>query len=253
MEILPSIDLREGKVVRLSRGDYSQQTTYSTDPASVARAFEGAGAGWIHVVDLDAARSGQPTNTGAVAAIRKAVGAKIELGGGARSDEAVERFLAAGADRVVVGSAALKDWAWFEKLTRRGDLAGRLALGLDARKGLLAAQGWTDQTDVSAVEVAARVRGWPLSAIIYTDIDRDGLLGGVNVEATAALVNACDIPVIASGGVASLQDVLRCRGAGCAGVIIGRAYYEGRIDLAEAIRLARQGAEAGGERQSGGP
>ena len=245
MEILPSIDLREGQVVRLTRGDYARQTTYSADPVAVATAFEAAGAAWIHVVDLDAARSGIPSNTPCIAAIRKAVRVRIELGGGARSEAAVDQFLSSGADRVVVGSAALKDWPWFERLVRRADLAGKIAMGLDARKGRLAVHGWTDQTDVSAVEVAERVRGWPLGAIVYTDIDRDGMMEGVNTAATAAVVRATDVPVIASGGVAGLSDVRRCKEIGCGGLIVGRAYYEGRIDLAEAIRLARSAGGAG--------
>lgn len=239
MEAIPAIDLREGKVVRLRRGEYGEQTVYSLDPVSVALALERAGAAWIHMVDLDAARDGAPANTACVQAVRRAVKAKIELGGGARTDEAVARFLAAGADRVIVGSAALKDWPWFERLAHRADLAGKVVLGLDARGGLLAAQGWTEQTRIPAVEVAQRVCGWPLAAIIHTDIARDGMLEGVNVAATAEIVRATDVPVIASGGVASLDDVRRCRDAGCAGVIIGRAYYEGRLDLAEAVRLAR--------------
>jgi phosphoribosylformimino-5-aminoimidazole carboxamide ribotide isomerase len=239
MEILPAIDLRDGQVVRLIRGDYAQQKTYSADPAAVARAFESAGAAWIHVVDLDAARLGRPCNAAAVAAIRGAVGVKIELGGGARSEAAIEQLLACGADRVVVASAALKDWPWFERVAHRGDLAGKVVLGLDSRGGRLAAQGWTDQTPLVAVEVASRVRGWPLAAIVHTDIDRDAMLGGVNVEGTAEIVAATDVPVIASGGVAGLDDVRRCKEIGCAGVIVGRAYYEGRFDLAEAFALAR--------------
>lgn len=238
MEILPAIDLRDGKVVRLLRGDYDQQTEYSDDPVSVARSFVLAGARWIHVVDLDAARSGKLANTAAVQAIRRAVPAKIQLGGGARDEAAIRAMLAAGADRVVVGSAALRDWEWFSRAAHLPELTGRIALGLDARQGRLAVKGWTDQTDASAPEVAGRTKGWPLAAIVYTDIARDGTLEGVNVEATAAVIEATDVPVIASGGVGALEDVRRCRAAGCAGVIIGRAYYEGRIDLAEALRLA---------------
>jgi len=141
----------------------------------------------------------------------------------------------------VVGSAALKDWSWFERLVRRPELAGRIVLGLDARGGRLAAHGWTDQTDVSAVEAASRVRGWPLGGIVYTDIDRDGMLEGVNAAATQAVVQATDVPVIASGGVAGIEDIRRCKEIGCGGVIVGRAYYELRIDLAEAIRVAGLG------------
>jgi len=242
MDILPAIDLRGGKVVRLARGNYARQTTYDDDPVAVARRFVAAGAEWIHMVDLDAARTGRPANTDAVRAVADAVDARIELGGGARSTAAVESMLAGGVSRVVVGSAALEDWAWFEKLAARDDLAGRLALGLDARSGRLAVRGWTEQLEALAVDLAARVRGWPLGAVIYTDISRDGMLGGVNVEATAEVIDATDVPVIASGGVASLDDVLRCRQIGCAGAIIGRAYYEGKIDLTRAMEIAEKGA-----------
>jgi phosphoribosylformimino-5-aminoimidazole carboxamide ribotide isomerase len=247
MEILPAIDLREGKVVRLTQGDYDLQTTYRDDPVAVAEEFLAAGARWIHMVDLDAARTGRATNTQAiraVAGVAAAAKAKIQLGGGARDDDAVAAMLALGVERVVVGSAALEDWAWFQRLAGRADLAGRLALGLDAREGRLAVHGWTQQLQTTALEVAARVRGWMLGAIVYTDIARDGMLGGANVEATAALVAATDVPVIASGGVSTLEDVRRCRQARCAGAIIGRAWYEGRIDLKQAITVA---AEANGK------
>ena len=239
MDILPAIDLRGGQVVRLAQGDYARQTTYSDDPAAIAEQFAAAGAGWIHVVDLDAARTGTPTNTDAVRAIRQAVDVKVELGGGARSDAAIDAMLAMGVDRVVVGSAALKDWAWFERLSKRRDLAGRIALGLDARGSKLAAEGWTEPTDATPTELARRVVGWPLGAIVYTDIARDGMFTGVNVEATAGLIAVTDVPVIASGGVASLDDVRRCKEIGCAGVIVGKAHYEGRIDIAAACEAAR--------------
>ena len=241
MDVLPAIDLRGGKVVRLAQGDYARQTTYDDDPVAVARRFVSAGAKWIHMVDLDAARTGRPANAGAVRAVADAVDARIELGGGARSTAAVESMLADGVSRVVVGSAALRDWAWFEGLASRKDLAGKLVLGLDARSGRLAVQGWTEQLETLAVDLAARVRGWPLGAIVYTDISRDGMLGGVNFEATGEVIAATDVPVIASGGVASLEDVLRCRRIGCAGAIIGRAYYEGRVDLTRALEIAEKG------------
>ena len=240
MLVLPAIDLRAGKVVRLAQGDYDRQTSYHDEPAGVARQFTQAGASWIHVVDLDAARSGELANLPALAAIRQAIGAgvHIEFGGGARDDQRVEQILQAGADRVVVGSAAIDDWPWFERLVHRDGMAGRIALGLDAREGMLAARGWTEQTQLNAVDVAARVRGWPLGAIVYTDIARDGMLGGVNVAQTARIIVASDLPVVASGGVSAMDDVIACRDAGCAGVIIGRAWYEGRIDLSEALKLA---------------
>ena len=235
MQILPSIDLLEGQVVRLSQGDYQRKTVYSADPAEVARAFVSAGAQWIHVVDLDAARTGLRTNQAAIAAIRAAAPVKLELGGGARDDASVQSMLEQGVDRVVVGSAALKDWAWFTRLVERTG-PGRIALGLDARNGKLAAHGWTEQLELTAVDLAGRVRGWPLGAIIYTDIARDGLLGGVNLEATAQMIAATDVGVIASGGISSLDDLAACRQIGCAGAIVGRAYYEGRVDLAQACR-----------------
>ena len=240
MDILPAIDLRQGKVVRLAQGDYDRQRTYHDDPVAVARLFVQAGATWIHVVDLDAARTGTPANSAAVRAVVQAVDARVELGGGARNAAAVERMLESGVARVVVGSAAMKDWPWFEALAARDDLAGRLALGLDARDGRLAAHGWAEQLDTSATELASRTRGWPLGAIVYTDIARDGMLTGVNIEATAEIIRATDVPVIASGGVGSLDDIRRCASIGCAGVIVGRAWYEGKIDLKQACDLATE-------------
>jgi phosphoribosylformimino-5-aminoimidazole carboxamide ribotide isomerase len=242
MEILPAIDLCGGKVVRLAQGDYDRRTTYHDEPAAVARLFVQAGAKWIHVVDLDAARTGTPANAAAVRSVVRAVGAdaSIELGGGARDTAAVRRMLESGAARVVVGSAAMKDWAWFEALVARDDLAGRLALGLDARDGRLAAHGWTEQLETSAADLAGRTRGWPLGTIVYTDIARDGMLSGVNLQATIEIIRATDVPVIASGGVSSLDDVRRCARIGCAGAIVGRAWYEGKIDLAEACMAAAE-------------
>lgn len=240
MEILPAIDLRSGQVVRLSQGDYARQTTYSQDPAGVAREFAAAGARWIHVVDLDGAKTGKPCNVAEIQAIRGAVDVKIELGGGARNDQTIDFMLADLADRVVVGSAALADWAWFERLVARPTAAGKIALGLDCRGGRLAVHGWRKRSEAVPLEIARRVTGWPLGAIVYTDIARDGMLTGVNIEATAELIAATDVPVIASGGVGSLDDVRRCKEIGCAGTVIGRAWYEGRIDLGEAFGLAHK-------------
>jgi phosphoribosylformimino-5-aminoimidazole carboxamide ribotide isomerase len=238
MEILPAIDLLNAEVVRLRQGDYAQGTIYSSDPGEVADRIAASGARWIHVVDLDAARSGKPTNRASILAVRKvacAHGMKVELGGGARDEATILAMLRELADRVVVGSAAMKDFPWFESLLKDPEMAPRLALGLDARDGMLAAQGWTEQTSIPAVELAERVCGSRLGAIIYTDISRDGMLSGVNAELTERLVKSTDVPVIASGGVGSLEDVARCQEMGCAGVIIGKAWYAGRIDLAEAV------------------
>lgn len=239
MEILPAIDLRAGEVVRLSQGDYDRQKVYATDPSGMAVEFISAGARWIHVVDLDAARTGKRTNAEAIRSICRTAGAKIQLGGGIRDDEAAAAAMELGADRLVIGSAALNDWAWFEDLTRRSELADKVVLGLDARDGKLAAAGWTDQTDLLVAEVARRAKTLPLAAIVYTDIARDGMLTGPDIETTAELIETTALPIIASGGVGSLDDIARCKEIGCAGAIVGRAYYEGLIDLADACELAR--------------
>lgn len=238
MEILPAIDIRGGKAVRLAMGDYARQTTYNDDPQAVAEQFIQAGARWIHIVDLDAAKSGELTNTAIIARIAK-LGAQVELGGGIRTDAVVDRMLGLGIARLVIGSAALADWPWFEALATRGDLAGRLALGLDARDGQLAVHGWTKQVQLTAVEVAKRVVGLPLGAIVYTDISRDGMLSGVNLESTAAIIAASRQDVIASGGVRDIEDVHNCRRIGCSGMIVGKAWYEGRIDLPQALAAGR--------------
>jgi phosphoribosylformimino-5-aminoimidazole carboxamide ribotide isomerase len=239
MEILPAIDLRAGRVVRLFQGDYGRERVYADDPVAVAREFAAAGARWIHVVDLDAARSGHRGNAPAIHAVCRAVAAKVQLGGGIRSDPAVEEALALGAARVVIGSAAVKDWAWFERLAGRRELAGKVALGLDARGGRLAVHGWEEQSELTVAAAARRARDLPLAAIVHTGIERDGMMTGPDLETTAEIIRLAQLPVVASGGVRDLGDVARCQEIGCAGVIIGRAYYEGRIDLAAACALAR--------------
>jgi len=238
MKILPAIDLRDGKVVRLEKGDYDVQTTYGDDPGAVAKTFAQAGAEWIHIVDLDAAKSGLPTNTNAITAIRNAVDINLELGGGMRDDKSVQTALDAGVNRVIIGSAALRDLEWFERLATGEGMGGKVVLGLDARNGMLATDGWTTQTQCTALDIARRVTDWPLAGIVYTDIARDGMLTGVNIEATAELISVTKVPVIASGGVASLEDILACKKTQCWGAIVGKAWYEGLIDIAEACRLA---------------
>jgi phosphoribosylformimino-5-aminoimidazole carboxamide ribotide isomerase len=239
MEIFPAIDLRDGKVVRLSQGDYDRQQIYASDASAVAGQFVKTGAKWIHVVDLDAARSGTRTNADAIRSICRTAGVKVELGGGIRNDKAVFEALDLGVSRVIIGSAALKNWAWFEKLAQQSALAGKVVLGLDARSGKLAAAGWTEQTDLTVAEVARRASSLPLSAIVYTDIARDGMLTGPDLEGTTELINLTSLPIIASGGVACIDDIARCKEIGCAGVIVGRAYYEGKIDLADACAMAQ--------------
>ncbi len=242
MDLLPAIDLRDGQVVRLQRGDYNRQTTYGDAPAEQAQVFLDAGTPWIHVVDLDAARSGELTNTEHIRAICERATrqqARVQCGGGVRDTDRVTMLLALGVSRLVIGSAALKDWSWFESLLSDPAIpSDRLALGLDARNGYLAAEGWTEQLDLRALDLARQVSGSGLGAIVYTDIARDGMLAGVNVDATAELVEATDVPVIASGGVTTLDDIRRCREIGCGGAILGKALYEQKIDLAQALAAA---------------
>jgi phosphoribosylformimino-5-aminoimidazole carboxamide ribotide isomerase len=239
MDVLPAIDLRAGKVVRLAQGDYQRQTTYADNAPAVAARFVAAGARWIHMVDLDAARSGQRTNGAVIAAVCRGVTASIELGGGIRDDRGVDEALALGVARVVIGSAAFKNWTWFERLCGRAEMAGKIVLGLDARAGQLAMHGWTEQAGFSVPEIAGRARNLPLAAIVYTDIHRDGMFTGPNLEATAELIRDSGQPVIASGGVGSLKDICDCQAIGCAGAVVGRAWYEGKIDLAKAIQAVR--------------
>ena len=237
MEILPAIDLRNGKCVRLIQGDYQREIHYGDSPAEIAASFETSGAKWIHIVDLDGARSGRVENLPAIKAIIEAVNVSVEVGGGIRSLADIQELLNAGATRVVLGTAALEDWPWFESLVQRPELAQKLSLGLDAREGRLATHGWTDQTQQSALEIAQRVQGWPLAAIVYTDISRDGMLAGANLQAIEELAGATNVPVIAAGGITRLADVVALAKLPLAGMIIGRALYEGSISLSEALRV----------------
>ncbi len=238
MEILPAIDLREGRCVRLLQGSYDRQIDYADDPVAQAERFAAAGAKWLHVVDLDGARDGVPRNLDAVRRIIRATSMKVEVGGGVRDDDAVSSLFDAGAARVVIGTRALEDWAWFRSVAHKPGYEGRIALGLDSREERLAVRGWTHVTQKRAADVAADVAGWPLGAIIYTDIARDGMLLGPNVEATRAVAAASSVPVIASGGVTDIEDVRRLVELPIVGIIIGRAIYEKQIDLAEAVAVA---------------
>ena len=235
MDLLPAIDLRDGKCVRLLQGDYDKQIDYADDPVAVATQFEQAGATWLHVVDLDGAREGRHCNLPTIERIVEQTTLRVEVGGGLRETKIIESLLAAGVARCVVGTKALEDWAWFRELVQRTTCRGRIGLGLDAREGRLAVRGWTEVTDETALQVAERVSGWPLAVIIYTDISRDGMLLGPNIEATQVLAECSTVPVIASGGVTSLEDVRRLAALDLGGIIIGRALYEKQIDLAEAL------------------
>ena len=236
MILYPAIDLKDGACVRLLRGEMDRATVYGADPGAQARVFAGAGCAWLHVVDLDGAVAGRSVNGDAVAAILAAVTIPVQLGGGIRDLETVERWLAAGVARVVLGTAAVKAPDLVHEACRCHP--GQIAVGIDARAGVVAVEGWTESAAVSARELAAGFAD--AAAIVYTDIERDGALTGVNVEATASLAEAAPVPVVASGGVASLDDLERLKehaAAGIAGVICGRALYDGRLDLREALAL----------------
>ncbi len=236
MILYPAIDLKDGACVRLLRGEMTQATVFNDDPAAQARRFEAAGFAWLHVVDLNGAFAGHAVNEAAVEAIMDAVSLPVQLGGGIRDLAAIERWLARGVRRVILGTAAVREPALVHEACRAHP--GRIAVGIDARDGRVAVAGWAEATDVDALMLARRFEDAGVETIIYTDISRDGALGGLNVEATAALARAIAIPVIASGGVASQADLdaVKAREAdGIAGVICGRALYDGRIDPARAL------------------
>lgn len=243
MILFPAIDLRDGVCVRLLRGDMNAATTYNTDPAAQARDFRDAGFQWIHLVDLDGAFAGESRNGEAVAAILDAVDLPVQLGGGIRDMAAVEAWLERGVRRVILGTAAVKTPALVHEACKA--FPDRVAVGIDARDGRVAVEGWADTSTIEAVDLARRFEDAGVAAIIYTDIDRDGALTGPNVTATAALARAVSIPVIASGGVSSLADLQALKavaGDGIAGVISGRALYDGRIDPAAALALLAEAA-----------
>ena len=239
--VFPAIDLKGGQVVRLSEGDMGRATVYGDDPAAQAAAFGLAGSEWLHMVDLDGAFAGESINGAAVAAVLERFGGKIQLGGGIRNRESIERWLDLGITRVVIGTAALENPDLVRAAAR--DNPGRIVVAVDARDGLVATRGWADVSDVPVVDLARRFEDAGVAALLFTDVGRDGLLKGCNVEATVALARAVSIPVIASGGVGDIEDIRVLRGHvgdGVEGVITGRALYDGRLDLAEAIAVAKR-------------
>jgi phosphoribosylformimino-5-aminoimidazole carboxamide ribotide isomerase len=234
--IVPSIDLRGGRVVRLKQGDYAQQLNYDVDPIETARSFAAEGAIWMHVVDLDGAKEGRPVQTELIARLAKTPGLSVQAGGGIRKSEDIDRLLGAGVQRVVVGTRAMEDWKWFESLAYEPAYARKIILAVDAKDGMIAVRGWTEKSSRSAVEVAREVSDWPLAAILYTDVAKDGMLQGPNIEQTRAIAEAGKVPVIASGGVGGIEHIRQLRQLPIWGVIVGRSLYEGKVDLAEAIR-----------------
>lgn len=240
MILYPAIDLKDGQCVRLLRGDMDEATVFNTDPDAQAREFVEAGAEWIHVVDLNGAFSGQSENADAVSAILDAVGtrAQVQLGGGIRSVSHVSAWLERGVSRVILGTVAVKD----PEVVKAACAAfpGQVAVGIDARKGKVAVEGWAEETEIEVIDLARKFEDEGVAAVIYTDIDRDGAMQGVNVTSTKALADAVSTPIIASGGVTSLDDLSALKAAGgIAGAISGRALYDGRIDLGEAIALLK--------------
>lgn len=236
MQVWAAIDLRGGKCVRLEQGDYDRETVFNEDPVVVARQFVQQGARHLHLVDLEGAREGLPVNLPQVQAILEAVDIECELGGGIRDEQAIIELLDFGLTRVIVGTSALKDPEGFGEMVRR--FPGQVVLGIDARGGLVATDGWLETSSVGAIALAEQFAGEPLAGIIYTDIATDGMLQGPNVAAMQEMQAAVSLPVVASGGVTTADDVRRLAAAGMSGCIIGRALYEGTLTLPEALAAA---------------
>ena len=240
MILFPAIDLKEGRCVRLKLGEMASATVYNEDPADQARAFQQQGFEWLHVVDLDGAFAGESRNGAAVEAILSATTNPVQLGGGIRTLAQIEAWLDKGLARVILGTVAVRDPDLVREACRR--FPGKIAVGIDAKGGKVAVEGWAEASSLEVIELARKFEGAGVAAIVYTDIDRDGVLAGINWDATIALANAVSIPVIASGGMASLDDIRRMTQPDAAkleGAISGRALYDGRIDPAEALAILR--------------
>jgi phosphoribosylformimino-5-aminoimidazole carboxamide ribotide isomerase len=236
MQIWPAIDLRGGQCVRLQQGDYGRETVFGDDPTAMARRWVADGGRFLHLVDLDGARDGRVVNLGIIRAIVEAVDIPCELGGGVRDESSIRTLLEAGLSRVVIGTKALREPDWFRQMCRQ--FPNRVALGIDARNGHVATDGWLETSDVSAVAMARQFDDEPVAALIYTDIATDGMLQGPNLGAMSEMAAAVRLPVIASGGVSSADDVRKLAQTGVAGCIIGRALYENRLTIAEALAAA---------------
>lgn len=237
MHIIPAIDLRGAKCVRLIQGDYHRQIDYRDDPVEQAREFSEAGAEWLHIIDLDGAKLGKPVNTDAIAAVAALGLFKIEVGGGLRDEESIKQLLDIGVERVIVGTKAVDDFEWFAEMAEK--FSGRIVLGLDARGSTVATHGWTRDGSKSLLEFAADAVKLPIAAIIYTDISKDGMMAGPNFERTKALIDAVDVPIVASGGVSRISDITKLVELGADAAIVGRSLYEGALSLAEAIEAAK--------------
>jgi phosphoribosylformimino-5-aminoimidazole carboxamide ribotide isomerase len=241
MILFPAIDLKEGLCVRLEQGDMKRATVFNRDPAAQAQTFESQGFEYLHIVDLDGAFAGKPMNAAAIDRILETVSLPIQLGGGIRDIATIESWISKGVDRVIIGTAAVRDPALVKGAAKQ--FPGKVAVGLDARDGFVAVEGWAESSQLSVLDIARRFEDAGVAAIIYTDIARDGLLKGLNLDATIALAEAISIPVIASGGLASIQDVkdlIQPRAKKLEGAIAGRALYDGRLNPREALRLIKE-------------
>lgn len=244
MEIWPAIDILNGRCVRLQQGDYQRETVFAEDPVRVAESWVEQGAERLHLVDLDGARDGQVVNRQVIQSIVRSVGVPCELGGGIRDEKSIAAWLDVGLRQLVVGTRAIRDAEWFRHMVRC--YPDRLVLGIDARDGRVATDGWLQVSDLAATQLAESFHREPLASIVYTDISKDGMLQGPNLQAMAAMKRSVDCPVIASGGVSNVNDVTNLTRIGVDGCIIGRALYEGKIDLSAALKAARaSGAGAG--------
>ena len=237
MYIIPAIDLRDGKCVRLIQGQYDRQINYRDNPVEQAKEFSSDGAKWLHIVDLDGAKIGRPVNTDTISAIAALGILNIEVGGGLRDEASIKQLLDIGVNRVISGTKAVQDFEWFSEMAKK--FSGKIVLGLDAKGSKVATHGWTQDSSLTLLEFAAEAAKLPIAAIIYTDIAKDGMMSGPNFKRTKALVEAVNVPVVASGGVNTVEDIRKLTEFSPAAAIIGRSLYEGTLKLADAIEAAK--------------
>ncbi len=237
MYVIPAIDLLGGKCVRLIQGQYDRQINYQNDPVRQAEDFSSEGAKWLHIVDLDGAKVGRPANTDAISAIAALEKFKIEVGGGLRDEAAIKQLFDIGVERAIIGTKAVSDFAWFSQMAEK--FSGKIVLGLDAKGSTVATHGWTQDSPQQLLEFVTEAAKLPLAAIIYTDITKDGMMTGPNFERTKALIEIVDLPVVASGGVNSIEDIKKLVKLGAEAAIIGRSLYEGTLRLSDAINATK--------------
>ena len=236
MYIIPAIDLIEGQCVRLIQGQYDKKINYESDPVKQAQSFINDGARWLHIVDLEGAKAGKPVNTKTIAAIAALGKLKIEVGGGLRDEDSIKQLFDIGVERAIIGTKAVTDFEWFSQMAEKFN--GKIVLGLDARGSKVSTEGWLEEGSESLIEFAKKASQLPLAAIIYTDITKDGMMSGPNLERTKAIIETVDLPVVASGGVTTIEDIKNVVQIGAAAAIVGRSLYEGTIKLTDAIKAA---------------